>query len=530
MTLRSTVRLEALFGIAAIAAVTGCGGGGGSGTPAPAPAPAYPSSGSYAAVLKPQGSTTAPTDGLSLVHPSDTSVEYVIESASAIVTDMLTLRAGTATAASSSVTGLSARTLLYIVDGDIRRVPLAANGSAPAATRASSTDACRFVADENAENFGDPDASLLIVTTKGADNTCGTSDDGFKLVTLTGGAVAEGATTTVLGYLRSATTLAPAYSVTPLMVAPTSGSGSTLALNTNGNVARRIIASAASTMLIEWGSTAADSQIAVVSVDPYALTLLGTTLTGLGNWQAIGHDADNFYVYRNSGTTTTSTWTVLRINKAGTPAATVLATGTGLVSDTAMGQGLLYATVRQAAANKLFALSKTMAGTPTTIDSTPVSDLSRARTSAGSVHMIWRVVGTATHVDMVDENNQTLSTTAGGLPLTMDEPTTIDLRRSENRTRFVFAGGYGATAFSGATLNAYDAATGGSAPLLLGTLPGSATYGSDLVTASTGTPMGGFGAGHVARVSNNTVQADGARVFSFKADTAGSLAYTSTTR
>mgnify|MGYP003339597983 CR=1 FL=1 len=145
----TSTRLASASACAAmLALLSACGGGGGGdGSPAPAPAPVpVPTTGTYGWLLKAEGGTSALKYGLSLVHPSQPSAEFVVESASDAVTDAKVLNQGNRGSDGRSLTGLTSYALVYIVGGDVRRVPLVANGSAPRTLvqRAQSTSACRI--------------------------------------------------------------------------------------------------------------------------------------------------------------------------------------------------------------------------------------------------------------------------------------------------------------------------------------------------------------------------------------------------
>ena len=118
---------------------------------------------------------------------------------------------------------------------------------------------------------------------------------------------------------------------------------------------------------------------------------------------------------------------------------------------------------------------------------------------------------------------------SGGYPINVADAATENFNGSESRTRFIYASGFTATtAFNGATLETYDAASATSR--VLGALPGSADFGSDFgVTSAIGGP-GGIGAAFAARSSGGSIQQTGAKVYSFDLATTNSLKATTTVK
>jgi hypothetical protein len=214
------------------------------------------------------------------------------------------------------------------------------------------------------------------------------------------------------------------------------------------------------------------------------------------------------------------------------PVASVLASGSGLLSVASMGRAQLYLTVLGSAQNQLLRLAKTGGGPATPLETTSTSTLSTVQTSASDVHELWRVanVGTANAaytIEMIDETGAALYTTsAGGFPMNVAEASVVNLNASESRNRFLFADGYGARAFGDASLVGYDAAARSSATF--GALPGTTAFGNSFVFAGAlggpGNFMGGFGASSIGGI----VQQAGTMVFSFDFTVPGSLTYTTT--
>ena len=114
------------------AAIAACGGGGGNSGTSGGGAVTYPSSGPYGWILKATGPTSALKYGLSLVHPSKVDTEYVVEPGSAAVTDGRLVTSGSVDATGLTASSLQPAYLVYVVGGDVRSVPMQADGTAPA--------------------------------------------------------------------------------------------------------------------------------------------------------------------------------------------------------------------------------------------------------------------------------------------------------------------------------------------------------------------------------------------------------------
>ncbi len=518
--------------IALMSLLAACGGGGGGDAgPSPDQNATPPSSGTYAWLLKAQGATDALKYGLSLLHPSAPSTEFTIESGSSFVTDAKLALRGNVDANRRVAESLTGNALLYIVGGDVRSVPLDANGTAPAARvqRAQSTSACSFAID--AQDLAAPQNSRFIVSTAGADGQCGTADDGRA--ELRYGPVGALTFTPIsgaapLGVWRDATSLAPRGWIFPKSLSVWEPAGaSAVSFRTNVDAAlTSVVASTYRDALVDDGNQLSllDLSVAATPVE----TRLGAATTGGAGWVSIGFDANAYYAYRNSGANPNQTWEVLRVNRT-TPSATMLASGSGQISVASMGTALLYATVFGSPDNRLLAISKTAGAALQTLETTPTTTLSTVQTSANSVHQRWRIqnIGSASvtyTVSMIDETGAVLyGTSSGGFPMAMADATTQNFNSSESRTRFVFANGYGSRAFGDATLVAYD--TELQTATTFGALPGATDYGSDFVFASTAGGLGSFMVGFAARSSSGVVQASNAKAFSFDTTRPDSLRY-----
>ena len=524
------------------ATIAGCGGGGGGDPSGNGDAP--PASGPYAWALKAQGPTQSLTYGLSLTSASRPGVEYTVEYGSSVLTDSRVVSTGSVDVASAKTATLQPYALAYIVGGDVRRVPLQANGKLPSTLvqRAHSTTACKFLVDANQHPLGDavdyanPENTRFIVSTAGPDGQCGTSDDGTAEVRLsaTGGLLFTAASSgTVLGYFRDAATLAPRGWIFSTTAELWNGA-STTSVTLRPAAARpfQAVVQASPTLVLMDDGTQL-STLDFTTANAPTETLLDIARTGGGGWVGIGFDANAFYAYRNTGSGATAQWSVLKVTRS-TPHATVLSTGSGHVAVASMGSTLLYLTTLDTGGNTLVAVSKSIGVPAQVLETTPASTLTTVQTSASGVHELWRIVNIDTaaanyEIDFIDESGARLYTTsAGGYSMTVADATVQRFDTSESRTRFVFASGYGSRAFGDAALMGYDAAT--KQLTTFGTLPGNARFGTSTVYAN---PIGGPGsamAGFAAETVGGVIQATGSQVFSFDFGSANSLVFATTSR
>ncbi len=523
--------------LALLAALSACGGG--DDTPDSTPL-ANPTSGAYSWTLKASGPTSALTHGLSLVHPSLPDNEYVVEVASDAISDTRLVLSGTVNAGQRNASGIQPHALLYIYGGDVRSVPMQANGSSPASQvkRSNTNSACRFMLAAN--DHTTPDNSRFIVSTGGADGHCGThpvtgiNDDGRAEVRLSGGVT--------LGYpvlageaplevARDPVTLAPRGWIYPRHVALWNAApgATTITTRAAGTPAiTSVLASTYESALVEDGTRLSVLQFGGGTA--VTETPLDETLTAGNGWRLIGFDANSFYVYDdNPANTFSSPWRVLRITRAN-PTATQIASGTGLISVASMGNNVLYLTVFTQADNRLVRVNKGGGGRFET--SYPLTTKPTVQTSANGRHQRWLVsnVGSASvahHIDIIDESGDSgliLYPAPGGFPMSVAEAGTENFNASESRTHFVFAQGFGTRAFSGASLVSYDSLT--DSARVLGTLPGAAEFGDDYVFASAAGGPGSLGAGFATRSVGGNYAEQSARVFSYDLGVANSMRIT----
>jgi len=501
--------------------------------------PVYPSSGTYAVALRAQGTVSNPMLGISLVHPARTGVEFVIESSAVAVADVRTVLSGTVNVSAQTVSNVTPQSLLYIVAGDVRRVPLMADGTAPATRlrKAGSSVACQFTVVAN--NYAAPDSSRYIVSTSGADGTCGTGDDGQAMVTLdaSGGVNLTQLDTSlngaVLGMVRNPATQTPAGWVYRNEVDFWDSAPAVMRQNADPLITR-VVVSTSKSVVVEDHNRLTIWDIG--SNQSVSETKLDATLTAGTGWQMAGFDADNYYVYLNSGNTlSTVTWKILKINRA-THAVTPLTNDTGYLILASMGSSLLYVTVTDPShspvlSNRLLSINKTT-GFVQALKSTIITTAYTVLTSANGVHAMVQgsynattKTVTAGSLSMIDEQGTQLYSAGNGVPLMQPDSATSSFNSSVNSSRFIIVTGYSVSRmFGDATLLVYDAAT--RSATTLGILPGTSAFGSDPVLAAVTGASTNFMAGIAGRVVSQSLQDADEKVFSFDTSVASSLQYT----
>lgn len=515
----------------AVLAVAGCGGGGGGDGTNPPAGPSFPNSGSYAWVLKSQGSTSSLRSGLSLVHPDSSTVEYLVEPSSAGISDVTLVASGTVDASALKASDIKPHTLIYIVNGDVRSLPMQANGAAPKSRvqRAQSSNACRVL--QEGTDLASPLNSRYVLATAGADGRCGNSDDERAELSFSATGVpmlkpiADGV---VLGLARNPSTLAPlAWIFAKKLVLWSGASPVTIRSDSQAGFSA-VVASSHRVALVDDGARLSLIEFAndgAASVRPLDAS------TGGGNWQSIGFDADSFFVYRNSSNAASGNWSVLRIARTA-GSVTPLASGAGLLSNASMGNARLYGSVIGVNDNRLMVIGKTLGAGAQAAEITANSVFTSVQTSAHSVHQLFRVtnIGTAAvsyAIEMIDETGARLyATNAGGFTMSLADAKTRNFNASESRSHFLFVSGFGNRGFSDAALVAYDTAARG--VTAIGNLPGVVDFGQDVVFANLVAGPGNFMGGFAGRSSAGVIQEVNAKVFSFDLGVANSLKPTTT--
>jgi len=490
-----------------------------------------PLSGIYAYALTSQGAGNAPTLGISLVHPSIPTIQFVIEPATSAVADVRLVSSGSVAVSSMTISNIQPFALLYIVGGDVRRLPLVANGIAPLSqvTKAGSTNACKFLVDGN--DYATPTNSRYIVSTAGADGICGTADDDQAEVTLdTAGGVHVGprgnySPAPVIGMQRESATLAPAYWIVGSGLNSWKPSEVIIFRLPGEPMFTGPVVQTSNSFVTTYGN-----QLSVVDFDgaagPVAETKLDATVTAGTGWQSIGFDSNNYYVYINAS----GSWTILKITRS-SPQATLLATGIGQIEFAAMGTNLLYATVASSSGNLLYSFDKST-GSGNIMSNNGSSGISMVLTSGYGVHQMWTISGLnavpSYNIDMIDESGHILYTGNGGFVMNLADAATIDLDNSESRSQFVFATGYGALEYGNANLISYDAAT--QVVTTLGTIPSSAAFGANQVYASIIGSSSGFMAGFADGISSGSLLNTGASLYSVNVGVPGSMTFTTSSK
>ena len=535
----------------------GCGGGGdattgsaaSSVTPAPvtvAPLTPIPSSGNFAPLFKAEGLTAAPRFGISLIHPADRSTEYVIEPPALSVSSPLTLYSGTVDAVNSKVSNLLAHSLLYIAGGDVKRLPLAATGSHPKAALqvAGATNLCDFVVDSfyrpQGTDFGTPLASRYLATTRGVDNLCASADDGQVEISFDAqgkpqtaalpNAVALGP---VLAVLRDPATLKPSANVhrRAIVVTQPSAVVHTLVAATAPPLTKAVAVSVDALIGQQ------NNRLVFWDISGKSVTLDATITAGTG-WESIGFDANNFYVYRNTGglaTLPTSTWKLVKISRQ-SPAATLLASGAGYIQNASLGLSSLFVTSANVSGFSLNRLSKATPSAPVMLMGLFTTQIPLTLASAQGVQL---VLNTSTGANgqrniaisvLDEETGKTVYSNPNALPLNVLAGTSLALNETNDAVGFVIAADISATASAlGATVISYDAAT--RTPVVAGRLPSVGDFGSAVGHAATGgTSTNSFGTGTLSALTATAILASPRRIFSFEPRVADSIQYTTTVR
>lgn len=511
--------------------LAGCGGGGADSN---ALVVTYPSSGSYAWLTPIGGTSAALKMGISLIHPSDKTVQYAIEPTSSAIADVKVVKSGTVDVATKTVSNIKPDSLLYIVNGEVRRLLLTANGIAPASRvrKTGNINACKFTIDAN--DYTNPDQSKFIVSLKGADASCGTADDGQMEITLAanGGVAAGVPLQKVLGVLGDFGTLAPSGWVLGSGILWSGGPLAIMRVNSDPNITRVVDANYKA-IVAEYNNQLTMWKITGNQLATETKLNLATTL-GV-NWQSIGYDANSFYVYQNSSNplsvcTTASAWKILKIDIVA-PTATLLASGSGCIGSASMGVSVLYASVLGATTttNALVRVDKAT-GAKLAVQSGTLSDLFTVLTSSAGIHQMLLAtnlnVAPVFAVKMVDEAGAVWYSLNSGFPMGLQDAATVNLNNSENRTRFFAATSYlSGVAYKDTNIELYDAST--HAVTTLGSFAG---FWSGALNANVVGSTENFVAGTATPISAGAMLESSAKTFSLDLTTANSMTATTVKR
>jgi hypothetical protein len=539
--MRRTIGLTCL--LALVLTITACGGGGASSSAtsgaALATSQTWPSSGDYSAVVTTGGTTSKVQFGLTFLHPSAPTTEFPIQAISGSLTDTATLYSGLTTASTGVISNVKPHANLYIIDGDIKRINFAADGSDPKTKirSAGSSVLCTFKDGLDAQDYDAPNNTSFVATTKGVDGTCGTADDAEASITFSSAGIPMVsplvASIKTLGVMRDSVTLKPTTFVYGGSIATkTQIFIMRVASNPPSTLDRppisKVVSQASNAVVAEFSN-----RLTVWSSSGLE-TVLDAAITAGTGWVSIGYDTNNFYVYRTTGdvnntsTLASATWKIVKITRVN-PVASILASGSGTILSASMGTDILYATTFQGSSISLSRLSKANAGAPTLIESGPSTTLPNVLTSSTGVHLLWRVTGAGSStpgytIAMIDETGATLYSAPAAFPSGIIEPSRIDLGVSENRSVFSFYTGYGSTGHSGSALKTYNGST--KKLVNIGTLPGAADFGSAPAIASNSFDRAGFLGGVIAPLLGSTIQSSSAKVFTFDSTLDNSLRVT----
>lgn len=552
-TLLTPARIFHLLVLITTFVLFGCGGGGGSTTPGgvatatdTAAATVIPGSGTFALLFNADGPTTAPRFGISVIHPADRLTEYVIEPATLNLSSPITIYSGTVDAVTSKVSNLSAHSLLYIAGGDVKRLPLAATGASPKAALqvAGATNLCDFVVDSfyrpQGTDFGTPLASRYIATTRGADNICASSDDGQVEISFD----AQGKPQTaplpnaaalgpVLAVLRNPATLKPSATVHRRAIVVTQPTAAVITmLAATAPALTKAVAVSVDALIGQQSNRLVFWDIGGQNV------ALDATITAGTGWESIGFDADNFYVFRNTGalaTLPTSTWKLVKISRQ-SPAATVLASGTGFIQSASLGLNSIFVTLANVSGFSLNRLAKAAPSTPVMLSGPSITQIPATLPSSEGLQLVLNTSAGANGqrkigINVLEEDtNKTLFSNDNALPFNLLTGTTLALNATNDAVGFVVVGDTSATAGSlGATLINYDAGT--RTPVVVGRFPLAADFGSSVgYAANGGTTTNSFGTGTLSALSATAVLTSPRRIFSFVPRVADSIQYTTSVR
>ena len=554
-TLLTPARISHLLVLITTFVLFGCGGGGGGGSTTPggvatatdtAAATVIPGSGTFALLFNADGPTTAPRFGISVIHPADRLTEYVIEPATLNLSSPITIYSGTVDAVTSKVSNLSAHSLLYIAGGDVKRLPLAATGASPKAALqvAGATNLCDFVVDSfyrpQGTDFGNPLASRYVATTRGADNICASSDDGQVEISFD----AQGKPQTaplpnaaalgpVLAVLRNPATLKPSATVHRRAIVVTQPTAAVITmLAATAPALTKAVAVSVDALIGQQSNRLVYWDIGGQNV------ALDATITAGTGWESIGFDADNFYVFRNTGalaTLPTSTWKLVKISRQ-SPAATVLASGTGFIQSASLGLNSIFVTLANVSGFSLNRLAKAAPSTPVMLSGPSITQIPATLPSSEGLQLVLNTSAGANGqrkigINVLEEDtNKTLFSNDNALPFNLLTGTTLALNATNDAVGFVVVGDTSATAGSlGATLINYDAGT--RTPVVVGRFPLAADFGSSVgYAANGGTTTNSFGTGTLSALSATAVLTSPRRIFSFVPRIADSIQYTTSVR
>lgn len=528
--------------------LTGCGGGGSSSSTAGPSSVSTAStstvsstvtwakSGVYLPVIKPEGSTSADPflAALSLVHPDNPTVEYILDASAAPNWLGYTLQKGIYDPAIKQFTGLVPVAYIDAPNGSVRTTILSATGLKPAQTQVGALSLCSdsIIAD----NFTNPFATEIALTTSGADGVCGTADDKSTLVTFTsGGAPIINSNSAGKKYVAYVTSTATGLPTGWLVTYPTGqvsidpiGAGSQYLLSfattptpTLSQLPTYTFVAQSDNLLL-YSKSGQLFSLSTAGASPAVKSI--STATGVEGWKYAGSDVGSMYVYLNSNTATSGlgTWRMLSISRSNQATAT-LATGTGSIAGAGATGQRIFATVASSAIEVV--QISTPGGTVTNFipasSSTATFILARPK---GKHLFVTASGGNSISAGVIDEAGVKLFAPTSGLFYGVEQPSYSITENSFVATNYLFLTGLSSAVLSGSDIVAFDTAT--STTRTLGTIPTVAVLGGaagEQVYAGTLRAYAKFGGTSINRVSGGQYLSSGRGVYTYRTDTQNGL-------
>lgn len=545
-----------------MASLTACGGGGSSTTSTGvavvtstpisnttttsvvAATATWAKSGNYSVVLKGVGTTTASSlsIALSLVHPENPLVEYVIDTAAAPTDLGYVLQKGLFNSPSKVFYSLVSTAYVDARDGKIRTTLLSANGARPTQMQVNHPTLCP--SSTIASNWADPFSTKIALVSPGADAICGTSDDLAPLLSFSAaGAPVLSTQTDIkkrLTYVNSSTTGQPTAWLTTFPNGQVSyepiagGVQTTLSVGTTSSPtiapAFKLIGKSNTTVLyskngILFGLNATASTPSVTQL---------SSITSPEGWQFGGSDANFVYAFINSNTATlgTGTWSMMAVSHANLATSTFV-TGTGSLLLPSTNSRSIFATAIEGTTSSVIKIALP-SGTKTVFVSTSTTalvGLFYAVTAQYSGKHIQYAINSSTgdysSVRVVDDTRSFLYSPPNGLFWGLEGSQFSVGMESYIPDGYIFMTNVSNAGFSGSSIVRYDVAT--STTKTIGTVPRAVDIGgvsTDKVYMGPIAQSVSFGGAQIARLSNGQLLPTGSGVYTFNLSNANSLTET----
>ena len=515
-----------------------CGGGGGGGSTAVTPTvTSWASSGNYGPVLRiAGGASAAPLSiALSLAHPANPAVEYVIDESVAPTFLGFELKKGNFNSATQQFTDLTSFAYIDAPRGAIRSTSMVATGARPVQAQASVTSLCsQYTA---ALNFSTPYSSQIAASAPGPDGICDSADDTYLLVTFSATGTPAFASFPVgkpLGYLRSPSTGVPTQWL--VSTAPAQLTLVPFAAGTPVNVLITSMMPAPPATVYKPVLNLNEMIVFTKDGALQSLNAAGTSatvnqlsaLTGPDGWKPAGSDANNAYVYLNSSTASSGAgnWRMLAISRA-TQSTSTLATGAGSIAAADAAPDRIFVTLQNGSSSSVVRIS-TPGGTISNVVAASSSTTSFVQVGANGVHLLLTTGNPGSvATSVIDNTGVMLYSAASGLFYGGDQDQYDAVTGEYRPSSFLVATPFGSLAFSGSSLVRFDIA--GRTTRTLGAFPTGAALGgiaSDGVFVSPLLPANGAGGASVARVVSSQLLTSGAAVYTYNTGVANSLTKT----